>query len=137
MEQYVRVRVCAGGPEEAETLPVLLRYDPAADAALVGLGFPGTEGTHDHVFPRALLEEGLRNPAGAAGVRIWPCGRAQTVLELRRCAGLLLVLQFDSSDLIRFLRRTYTAAARYEAGLTGPAREAPAAQPSTRSTSSA
>ncbi|MDT0412584.1 MULTISPECIES: SsgA family sporulation/cell division regulator [Streptomyces] len=127
IEQYVRVRVCASGPDETETLPVLLRYDPATDPTRVGLGFPGTEGAHDHVFARALLEEGLRSPAETAALRIWPCGRAQTVLELRRAAGLLLVLQFDSSDLIRFLRRTYTAAAHYEAGLTGPVREAPRA----------
>ncbi|MEU6438886.1 SsgA family sporulation/cell division regulator [Streptomyces sp. NPDC047046] len=127
IEQYVRVRVCASGPDEAETLPVLLRYDPATDATLVGLAFPGTEGAHDHVFARALLEEGLRSPAETAALRIWPCGRAQTVLELRRAAGHLLVLQFDSTDLIRFLRRTYTAAAHYEAGLTGPVREAPRA----------
>ncbi|WP_432090985.1 SsgA family sporulation/cell division regulator [Streptomyces sp. NRRL F-5630] len=127
IEQYVRVRVCASGPDEAETLPVLLRYDPATDPALVGLAFPGTEGAHDHVFARALLEEGLRSPAGTAGLRVWPCGRAQTVLELRRAAGPLLVLQCDSTDLIRFLRRTYTAAAHYEAGLTGPVREAPGA----------
>nr|WP_203606300.1 SsgA family sporulation/cell division regulator [Streptomyces sp. SID11385] len=108
-------------------MPVLLRYDPATDATLVGLGFPGTEGAHDHVFARALLEEGLRSPAETAALRIWPCGRAQTVLELRRAAGHLLILQFDSTDLIRFLRRTYTAAAHYEAGLTGPVREAPRA----------
>ncbi|MET8556810.1 SsgA family sporulation/cell division regulator [Streptomyces sp. NPDC004959] len=127
IEQYVRVRVCASGPDEAETLPVLLRYDPATDPALVGLAFPGTEGAHDHVFARALLEEGLRSPAGTACLRVWPCGRAQTVLELRRAAGPLLVLQCDSTDLIRFLRRTYTAAARYEAGLTGPVHEAPRA----------
>ncbi|SCD42967.1 SsgA family sporulation/cell division regulator [Streptomyces sp. DfronAA-171] len=119
IEQYVRVRVCASGPDETETLPVLLRYDPATDPTRVGLGFPGTEGAHDHVFARALLEEGLRSPAETAALRIWPCGRAQTVLELRRAAGLLLVLQFDSSDLIRFLRRTYTAAAHYEAGRHG------------------
>ncbi|NUR69062.1 MAG: SsgA family sporulation/cell division regulator, partial [Streptomyces sp.] len=33
-------------------------------------------------FARALLEAGLRGPAGGGDVHLWPCGRARTVLEL-------------------------------------------------------
>lgn len=120
VEQYVRVRAVSDTAAEPPALPVVLRYDPAVDATRVAVALPGPGVGRQRVFGRALLEEGLRTPAEADGVRIWPCGRAQTVVELHAVEGGV-VLQFDSTDLTRFLRRTYTAAAHYEASLTGPA----------------
>ncbi|MFE9248749.1 SsgA family sporulation/cell division regulator [Streptomyces sp. NPDC007088] len=124
VEQYTRVRVVSDAAE-APALPVALRYDPAADPATVTVSFPHSAGGGERSFPRALLEEGLRAPARAGNVRIWPCGRVQTVVECH-APDEVSVIEFDSTDLIRFLRRTYTAGARYEAELTGPARRGPA-----------
>ncbi|NUS29645.1 MAG: SsgA family sporulation/cell division regulator [Streptomyces sp.] len=61
-------------------------------------------------FARALLEAGLRGPAGGGDVHLWPCGRARTVLELHSPFGLAL-LQFDTSALRRFLLHTYAVVA--------------------------
>jgi hypothetical protein len=70
---------------------------------------PG-EPPHDWVFARDLLERGLRGPASTSSgdVRIWPSGRVRAVVELHSSQGVALV-QFDSSALTRFLRRTYAA----------------------------
>lgn len=108
LEQPARARlIAAEGRERA--LSVTLRYG-AADPLAVQVVFPpeasldGAEVTW--IFARRLLEEGLRAPAGGGDVRIWPCGRARTVLEFHAPQGLALV-QFDRAVLRRFLLRTY------------------------------
>jgi len=55
-------------------------------------------------------EQGLRTPAGTGDVRIWPCGRVQAVVEFHSPQGVAVV-QFETKTLLRFLRRTYRAAA--------------------------
>lgn len=66
-------------------------------------------GPHEWVFDRELLEQGLRVPVSSGDVRIWPCGRVQAVLEFHSAQGVAVV-QLDTKALMRFLRRTYTAA---------------------------
>ncbi|MGW6063090.1 SsgA family sporulation/cell division regulator [Streptomyces sp. NPDC055189] len=120
LEQPARARLIT--PEGRErTLPVTLRY-AFADPLAVQITFPseasldGAEVTW--IFARKLLEEGLRAPAGGGDVRIWPCGRARTVLEFHAPQGVALV-QFDRAVLRRFLGRTYAVvgAGREAAGL--------------------
>lgn len=108
VEQYARAHIVTDAvtPED-EAVPVVLRYDPEDDPCSVRIGLPGT---HEWTFSRALLEQGLRAPAGAGDVRVWPCGRVQAVLELHSAQGVSVV-QLESRTLLRFLRRTYTAAA--------------------------
>ncbi|MFR0353103.1 SsgA family sporulation/cell division regulator [Streptomyces sediminimaris] len=108
VEQYARAHIVtdAVAPED-EAVPVVLRYDPEADPRSVRIGLPGT---HEWTFSRSLLEQGLRAPAGAGDVRVWPCGRVQAVLELHSAQGVSVV-QLESRTLLRFLRRTYTATA--------------------------
>ncbi|MEV1024321.1 SsgA family sporulation/cell division regulator [Streptomyces sp. NPDC050264] len=96
-----------GGPERPVT--VTLRY-ASADPLAIQLAFPaevtlaGVEVTWS--FARTLLDEGLRAPTGAGDVHVWPCGRARTVVELHAPEGMAVV-QFDTSALRRFLRRSY------------------------------
>ena len=60
-------------------------------------------------FARALLEAGLRGPAGGGDVHLWPCGRARTgSARGSRRAG---ALQFDTSALRRVLLHTYAVVA--------------------------
>ncbi|MFI6562683.1 SsgA family sporulation/cell division regulator [Streptomyces sp. NPDC050534] len=108
VEQYARAHIVtdAAIPDD-EAVPVVLRYDPETDPRSVRVGLPGT---HEWTFSRSLLEQGLRAPAGAGDVRVWPCGRVQAVVELRSPQGVSVV-QFDSKALLRFLRRTYMATA--------------------------
>lgn len=113
LEQPARAALLT--PEGHEhALPVTLRY-AATDPLTVQISFPpeasldGAEVTW--IFARRLMEEGLRTPAGVGDVRVWPCGRARTVLEFRAPRGLALV-QFDRAVLRRFLLRTYTLAER-------------------------
>ncbi|MGY0020669.1 SsgA family sporulation/cell division regulator [Streptomyces sp. cg35] len=111
LEQPARARLVTaegpGGPERA--LTVTLRYS-SADPLAIRLVFPaaatlaGAEVTW--AFSRALLDEGLRTPTGTGDVHVWPCGRARTVVELHAPEGLAVV-QFDTSALRRFLRRSY------------------------------
>ncbi|MFG2648004.1 SsgA family sporulation/cell division regulator [Streptomyces sp. NPDC048436] len=117
LEQPARARLFT--PEGRERpLPVTLGYS-SADPLAVQITFPpeasldGAEVTW--IFARRLLEEGLRAPAGAGDVHIWPAGRARTVLEFHAPQGLALV-QFDRAVLQRFLLRTYA--------VVGPGREA-------------
>ncbi|MFF2406562.1 SsgA family sporulation/cell division regulator [Streptomyces sp. NPDC058092] len=84
-------------------VPVDLLYDADVDPRTVHVAFPG--GT-DWAFSRDLLERGLRSPAERGGVRVWPCGRTQLVVELRSKEGVEVV-QFDNAPLIRFLHRTH------------------------------
>ncbi|MEV3855873.1 SsgA family sporulation/cell division regulator [Streptomyces sp. NPDC050095] len=110
LEQPARARLVTsggGGPERAVT--VTLRY-ASGDPLAIQLAFPAeitladTEVTW--AFARALLDEGLRTPAGSGDVHVWPCGRARTVVELHAPEGMAVV-QFDTSALRRFLLRTY------------------------------
>ncbi|GLP65432.1 cell division protein [Streptomyces sp. TUS-ST3] len=107
-EQPARARLITGDDQELP-VPATLRYastDPLAvcvdfppEVSLDGQGVTWT-------FARALLEEGLRGPAGGGDVHIWPCGRDTTVVEFHSPYGLAL-LQFDTSTLRAFLLRTY------------------------------
>jgi hypothetical protein len=112
VEQYARAHVLTDAdlPEEEDggAVPVVLRYDPEDDPRSVRVALPG-RGSRQWTFSRALLEQGLRAPAGTGEVRIWPCGRVQAVVELHSAHGCSVV-QFDTKALLRFLRRTYTAA---------------------------
>ncbi|MFD4633885.1 SsgA family sporulation/cell division regulator [Streptomyces sp. NPDC058284] len=108
LEEPARARLVT--PEGRErALPVVLRYS-AEDPLAVQMTFP-SEASLDGVevtwiFARQLLEDGLSAPAGSGDVHIWPCGRAQTVLEFHAHQGLALV-QFDKITLRRFLVRSY------------------------------
>ncbi|MDH6456299.1 MULTISPECIES: SsgA family sporulation/cell division regulator [unclassified Streptomyces] len=107
-EQPARARLITGDDQELP-VPATLRYastDPLAvcvdfppEVSLDGRGVTWT-------FARALLEEGLRGPAGGGDVHIWPCGRDTTVVEFHSPYGLAL-LQFDTPTLRAFLLRTY------------------------------
>ncbi|OAH14085.1 SsgA family sporulation/cell division regulator [Streptomyces jeddahensis] len=110
VEQHARAHLVTDAADD-QPLPVELSYDPQSDPDSIRVSLPGVPGSpqrHDWVFRRALLEEGLRAPADSGDVRIWPCGRVQAVMEFHSREGVAVV-QFDSSALIRFLRRTYMA----------------------------
>ncbi|MEW2163970.1 SsgA family sporulation/cell division regulator [Streptomyces sp. NPDC007084] len=111
VEQYARAHIVTDTADSAEdehrAVPVALRYDPQSDPPQVHITLPGPK---EWVFSRELLEKGLRVPASSGDVRVWPCGRVQAVLEFHSPKGVAVV-QFDAKALIRFLRRTYTAAA--------------------------
>ncbi|MFF3331546.1 SsgA family sporulation/cell division regulator [Streptomyces sp. NPDC002888] len=111
VEQYARAHVVTDADlveEEHEAVPVILRYDPETDPRSVRVRLPDT---HEWTFSRSLLEQGLRAPTGAGDVRVWPCGRVQAVVEFHSAQGVSVV-QFESKTLLRFLRRTYMAAAK-------------------------
>ncbi|MEU6391334.1 SsgA family sporulation/cell division regulator [Streptomyces sp. NPDC046939] len=107
VEQYVRAHVVTDSPDAHRAVPAVLRYDGRVRVSLPGRG--------EWVFPRDLLESGLRAPVSGEHIRIWPCGRVQAVIELHPRAeeagqpNGVTVVQFDVKALIRFLRRTYTA----------------------------
>ncbi|CBG72370.1 MULTISPECIES: SsgA family sporulation/cell division regulator [Streptomyces] len=105
VEQYARAHVVTDTPDDRDTVPVVLRYDPDNDASAVRVRLPGPD---EWTFPRELLERGLRTPTTSGPVSIWPCGRVQAVMEFHSAQGVA-VMQFDTKALIRFLRRTYTA----------------------------
>ncbi|WSQ09793.1 SsgA family sporulation/cell division regulator [Streptomyces sp. NBC_01231] len=108
VEQYARAHIVTDAdiPREGdEAVPVVLRYDPDTDPRSVRVLLPGS---HEWTFSRSLLEQGLRAPAGSGEVRVWPCGRVQTVVEFHSAQGVSVV-QFDAKALLRFLRRTYLA----------------------------
>ncbi|MFE9171389.1 SsgA family sporulation/cell division regulator [Streptomyces kebangsaanensis] len=110
VEQYARAHILTDDTQDDQedvAVPVVLRYDPLADPREVRIGLPGAR---EWTFPRSLLEQGLRAPAGTGDVRVWPCGRVQAVVELHSAHGVSVV-QFETRVLIRFLRRTYRAAA--------------------------
>ncbi|MFC7264119.1 SsgA family sporulation/cell division regulator [Streptomyces lutosisoli] len=110
VEQYARAHIVtdtADSPDdERRVVPVALRYDPETDPRQVHITLPGP---HEWVFPRELLEQGLRVPVSKGGVRVWPLGRVQAVMEFHSAQGVAVV-QVDSKALMRFLRRTYTVA---------------------------
>ncbi|MEU6862651.1 SsgA family sporulation/cell division regulator [Streptomyces sp. NPDC046876] len=113
VEERVIARVVTDDPLYRK-IPVALRF-AAAEPLAVRIVFPAglsPEGTdNEWVFPRALLEAGLQAPSGTGDVRVWPCGRAQAVVEFHSPEGVA-VIQFDSAALRRFLRRAYAAATR-------------------------
>ncbi|AZM77260.1 SsgA family sporulation/cell division regulator [Streptomyces sp. NPDC005395] len=117
VEQYARAHILtdADRPDQDDggAIPVVLRYDPELDPSLVCVALPGRDGrasrSREWTFPRALLEQGLRAPAGSGEVRVWPCGRVQAVVEFHSPQGCSVV-QFENKALIRFLRRTHQAA---------------------------
>ncbi|MPY35841.1 SsgA family sporulation/cell division regulator [Streptomyces adustus] len=107
VEQFARAHIVTDENDRAEpeAAPVRLRYDPDDDPGAVRIALPGRP---EWTFSRSLLEQGMRAPAGSGDVRVWPCGRVQTVVEFHSAQGVSVV-QFDTKTLIRFLRRTYTA----------------------------
>ncbi|WP_282702733.1 SsgA family sporulation/cell division regulator [Streptomyces sp. CC219B] len=111
VEQYARAQIVTDTDvqvqEDRGAVPVVLRYDPERDPRAVRVGLPGP---HEWTFSRDLLEQGLRAPAGSGDVRVWPCGRVQAVVEFHSAQGVSVV-QLETKALLRFLRRTYTAAA--------------------------
>lgn len=112
LEQSAHGRLITGDEQELP-VPTTLRYT-SADPLAVHLDFPPEVALDGEVvrwtFARSLLEAGLRGPAGAGDVHLWPCGRARTVVELHSPYGLAL-LQFDTAALRRFLLRTYAVVA--------------------------
>jgi hypothetical protein len=58
------------------------------------------------VFARALLDEGLRVPAGEGDVRFYPCGPLWTGAQFHGRGRVALVL-FESVTMRRFLREAY------------------------------
>jgi hypothetical protein len=110
VEQHARARIVTDSDvheddEDLGTIPVVLRHDPDADPRAVGIALPGG---HEWVFSRDLLERGLLAPAGTGEVRVWPCGRVQTVIEFHSAQGTSVV-QIERKALLRFLRRTCVA----------------------------
>ncbi|OEJ98132.1 adenylate cyclase [Streptomyces thermolilacinus SPC6] len=106
MEVRARGLVVTDGPL-SRPVPVALRYGPDVAPGCVRFVLPGGSWT----FPRTLLETGLRAPAHDGDVDVWPCGRVQTVVEFHSPEGTAVVVQFDSSALRNFLRRTYATTA--------------------------
>ncbi|MEV5979561.1 SsgA family sporulation/cell division regulator [Streptomyces sp. NPDC052114] len=108
LEKPARARLIT--PEAcARALPVLLRYS-AEDPLAIQIIFPpqaSLDGAEVRwTFARQLLQQGMDTPAGIGDVRIWPCGRARTVLEFHSHQGLAL-LEFDRIVLRRFLVQSY------------------------------
>lgn len=103
IKEHARARLVTDA-RDLPTLPVELRYDTADGPGTIHIAFPGGA---DWAVERELLERGLRSPVERDSLRIWPCGRAQLVVELHSATGVEVV-QFDSAPLIRFLRRTHT-----------------------------
>ncbi|MFF4792794.1 MULTISPECIES: SsgA family sporulation/cell division regulator [unclassified Streptomyces] len=108
VEQHARAHILTDDvPEDVGAVPVVLRYDPLQDPRVVQVDLPGP---HEWTFPRSLLEQGLLAPVGSGDVRVWPCGRVQAVIEFHSARGVSVV-QLETKTLLRFLRRTYRAAA--------------------------
>ncbi|NBE51581.1 SsgA family sporulation/cell division regulator [Streptomyces boluensis] len=117
VEQHARAHLVTDAPDGHRALRVALRYDPEGLTDDIRIAVPGSPGgEQEWTLPRALLEQGLRTPAGHGSVRVWPCGRVQVVVEFHTEGGVT-VLQFDCAPLVRFLGRTYavTAAASHSA----------------------
>ncbi|QNP66295.1 SsgA family sporulation/cell division regulator [Streptomyces genisteinicus] len=110
VEQSVTARLI-GDAAPSAGVPVIMRYRPA-DPFAVRMVFPPEACLGDTsvtwAFARSLLDSGLRTPAGDGDVHIWPCGRVQTMVELRSPDGVAL-LQFATSSLRGFLADAYDA----------------------------
>lgn len=109
IKEHARARLVTDA-RDLPVVPVELRYGTSDTPDTILVAFPG--GT-EWAVDRDLLERGLRSPVESDSLRIWPCGRAQLVVE-RRTVGGVEVVQFDSAPLIRFLRRTHSKASRTE-----------------------
>jgi hypothetical protein len=113
VEQTAKARLITHTDRQL-TMSVTLRYD-SADPLAVRIVFPAEVSLNGKpvtwAFARDLLEVGLHMPSGGGDVQIWPCGRAQTVLELHAPDGVALV-QFDTAVLLRFLTRSYAVVGR-------------------------
>lgn len=111
VEQHARAQIVMGAAEERCAVPVDLRYDPEAVLSVcIHFVEPPGPTPDDWEFSRDVLEKGLSAPARSGDIRVWPCGRVQAIVELHSAQGVALV-QFDAKALVRFLRRTYAAAA--------------------------
>ncbi|MEV4972758.1 SsgA family sporulation/cell division regulator [Streptomyces scopuliridis] len=108
VEQPATARLITDAPEP-KTVSVTLRYD-GADPLAIRIAFPPEVSFDDGevvwAFARDLLESGLRLPSGEGDVQVWPCGRAQVVLEFHSPDGVAVV-QFDTAPLRRFLDSSY------------------------------
>ncbi|MFD5784436.1 SsgA family sporulation/cell division regulator [Streptomyces sp. NPDC126933] len=108
VEQPAKARLITDAPHP-KAVTVTLRYD-GADPLALRIVFPPEvsldQGEVVWAFARDLLESGLRLPSGYGDVQVWPCGRAQTVLEFHSREGVAMV-QFDTAPLRRFLKSTY------------------------------
>lgn len=101
IQEHLRARLVTDGPEP-RLVPVRLSCDTAAPQT-VRVHIPGAA---ELTLGRDVLESGLRSPVTSGGLRLWPCGRAQLVVERHTPDGVA-VFQFDNAPLLRFLRRTY------------------------------
>ncbi len=113
VEQYARVHIVTDADprlENSGAVPVVLRYDPEHDPRCVRVRLPGVV-PREWSVERELLERGLRAPVTDGGIRVWPCGRVQAVVEFHSPQGVSVV-EFETKTLTRFLRRTHVAAAQ-------------------------
>ncbi|WP_217209862.1 SsgA family sporulation/cell division regulator [Streptomyces sp. AC550_RSS872] len=112
LEQPTGARLVTAADKDI-AIPATLRYT-SADPLAVHLDFPPHVTLDGEVttwtFARALLSEGLNAPAGPGSVRVRPCGSAHTYVEFHTPEGTA-VLRFATTDLYRFLARTYTVLA--------------------------
>lgn len=112
LKQPTRVRLITGENHQIP-VPVSLRY-ASADPFAVHVHFlPDVFYNGRSMiwsFARDLLAEGLRAPAGIGDVRIWPCGRFHTIVELDTSQGLAMV-RFETPVLRRFLQDSYRVVA--------------------------
>ncbi|CAM5525616.1 SsgA family sporulation/cell division regulator [Streptomyces atroolivaceus] len=118
IQEHARARLITDGPDP-RLVPVELRFEPGEPQTL-HVRLPGGV---DWAFGLDLLERGLRSPATRDDIRVWPCGRAQLVLELHAPDGVA-VFQFDKAPLIRFLARTRAATVKRPAATTSTAARA-------------
>ncbi|MGW4031461.1 SsgA family sporulation/cell division regulator [Streptomyces sp. NPDC004838] len=108
VEQSVPAHLISAAPQTTP-IPVCFTYN-AVDPLAVHMVFPasaslsGTGATW--TFARALLDSGLRAPSGSGDVHLWPCGGAQTMVELRSPEGVAL-LRFTTARLRHFLLHSY------------------------------
>ncbi|MEU0914935.1 SsgA family sporulation/cell division regulator [Streptomyces althioticus] len=113
IEQYARVHIVTDADPLLEShgaVPVLLRYDPETDPVHVRVRLPGSM-PREWIIDRDLLEHGLTAPVDRGGIRVWPCGRVQTVVEFHTGQGHSVV-EFDTKTLSRFLRLTHVTTAQ-------------------------
>ncbi|MFB7270627.1 SsgA family sporulation/cell division regulator [Streptomyces sp. NPDC056244] len=108
VEQPAKCRLITDAPH-SKAVSVTLRYD-GADPLAMRIVFPASVSLDGKevvwAFARDLLDQGLRLPAGTGDVQVWPCGRAQTILEFHSPEGVAMV-QFDAMPLRRFLKSSY------------------------------
>ncbi|MEU2898832.1 SsgA family sporulation/cell division regulator [Streptomyces sp. NPDC001273] len=112
VEQYARVHIVTDADprlENSGAVTVVLRYDPGNDPRCVRVALPGAV-PREWAVERELLERGLRAPVDGDAIRVWPCGRVQTVVEFHTPQGVSVV-EFETKTLTRFLRSTYVSAA--------------------------